>query len=341
MIAHAHQFDGQILKFPTLAERTGQVDPNSPLTLRSYYESCLLPELSEQAPSSLKEDRTALNHWERLTDNPDIRTIGDEQLRAVRDQMIEAGYADATINKTWRELRAMLAAANDDGFIDSTPYLKQRQKGRRVRCRLVQEQPKRQREIVTEAELERLWIACKHATYPKGGQFPAPLLWRSLLVVMWTYGARTLDVLKHLEWDEILWTQKLFRLHAHKTRKIQGLPITPAVEKHLRQIKGHANRVFPGFNSPGCFLHKTGKWKRGFYTTWKNEICRNAGIEIPIQLKHFRERVVTHYNEIEPGLGAWIAGHFVPGVTAQNYDLPTKRIRDVIESAPVPACFID
>lgn len=323
-----------ILKFPSLLEREGTPLPST-ITLRTYYTSILLPDLAGQADTSLKEDRTALNHWELHTPNQDIRDIGKEDLYAFRDGMLTAGLKPPSVNKYWREVKAMLEAAREDEIILRVPAI-----GRRQKCRLVDEGPKRQREPLTEAELERLWKACSKATYPRHKQFPAPKLWRVALVLWWTYGQRTMDVLKRLRWDSIWWSEKVIRFEAQKTGKLQGLPLTPIVEQHLRSIKGHAERMFPGFNRAGCYLRAKQKWEPGYYATWRREICGQAGLA-ELNIKHFRERAVTFYNGIEPGLGGWIAGHYMPGVTAQNYDLPTRRIREAICSAPVPACFAE
>lgn len=334
-----------ILKFPSLAERTGAVAPGTSVTLRMYYESVLLPDLRDEqfglASRSLKEDRIAINHWERCTGNPDLLSVEPEHIELLRDRMLQAGAAAPTINKTWRELKSMFSAAVEDGFCHQVPLPRQRRQGRRMRSRLVKEHPKRQREIITEEELTRLWRACRHATYPRGRQFPAPLLWRVALVLFWTYGARTTDFLQRLKWEDVRFGDRLLLFTARKTTKLQGLPLTPIVEKHLRSIKGHAERVFPGFNSPGCYLRARRKWKRGYNATWRGEIQAAAGLLQQVTIKNFRERVVTRYNAIHAGLGSWIAGHYMPGVTAQNYDLPTDQIRDLICSAPVPACFAE
>jgi integrase len=336
MISLPQSYAANIIKFPSPVQRdNGPLVDVDRITLRDYYASVLKPELVEnQSKNSLKEDETAMRHWERHTANPDIRDATKEDLIAFRDGMAAAGLAGPTQNKYWRELRAILQAAQDDEIISRVPAI-----GRRMKCRLVDVGPKRQREPLTEAELERLWRACTKATYPRGGQFPAPLLWRVAIVLWWTYGQRTMDVLRWLDWRCVWWSPRVIRFEAMKTGKLQGLPLTPIVEQHLRSIKGHSERMFPGFNTPGCFLKKTGTWKRGYYATWNNEICRAAGLDIDI--KHFRERAVTFYNGLEPGLGGWIAGHYMPGVTAQNYDLPTLRIRDAMNSAQVPDCFFE
>lgn len=334
MIANSTSFRSEpsVLKFPSLLEQ--EIEQAGRITVRSYYESVLLPELAHQAKTSLKEDATAMKHWENLTGNPDIRELEKTHLFAFRDGMLSEEKSPATINKNWREIKAILEAAKEDDLINRVPQI-----ARRMKCRLMEEPSKNQREPLTESELTRLWRACKYATYPSGGQFPAPMLWRTAIAMWWTYGQRTRDLLD-MDHKQVWWTQLLIRFEAQKTGKLQGLPIAPIIAQHLRSLKGHSSRIFPGFTTAG-FLDENGLIaKRGYYATWNAEICRNARLE-GLQIKHLRERAVTYYNGIEPGLGAWIAGHSVPGVTAQNYDLPTKRIRDAVCSAPVPKCFYE
>jgi len=79
------------------------------LSLREYYEKCILPEIEhEQSASSLQQDRVALNHWERLTGDLSISKINREQVVAYRDGLVARGLAPATVNKCWRELRSIL-----------------------------------------------------------------------------------------------------------------------------------------------------------------------------------------------------------------------------------------
>ncbi|MFQ5734804.1 MAG: tyrosine-type recombinase/integrase [Planctomycetaceae bacterium] len=320
----------QILPFqPTEA---GGPDPGELITLRHYYDGWIYPEIVDvQSANSLKEDRTALNHWEHLTDNPDIRSVGRDDLRKFRDALNAAGLRPATINKTWRELRTMFAEAADQRFISAVPRI-----AKGMKCSLVREPAKIQRESVTFAEIESLWRGCAQATYPAHEEFPAPKLWRVAIVLFTVYGARTLDIFQRLNWDNIRFGDRLIRFEAMKTRKLQGLPLTDLVIKHLRSIRGRSQRLFRGFNSRGNRLK--GTIKRGYYTTWNWEIGA-AAIDPPIWLKNLRESMLTRYNGIEPGLGNWIAAHHVPGVSAQHYDLPTQRIRDAIEASPVPDCF--
>lgn len=332
-----------ILRFPSRAERDGTLNPGDSLTLGEYYRQRLLPELIDLSRRSLESDRLAIRKWEKWTSDPPLSVgteVLEENLCRFRAGLIESGAAPASINKHWREIKAIFDAAVADGYCRCTPLIHERRRGRVRRSRLVFEPRKRQRELITEAELTRLWSACSAATYPRGGQFSAPRLWRVALVLFWTYGARTGDFLRNLRWEHVRFGDQLLLFSAQKTSKLQGLPLTPTVMAHLRSIQGPSDsRVFPGFNSPGCHLRSPDRWKPGYYATWRGEICEQAALLVPIQLKHFRERVVTRYNAMHPGLGSWIAGHFVPGVSAQHYDLPTDQIREVIYSAPVPECF--
>lgn len=358
-----HAFDAeQLRKLFEMMQRIGfdralealQSEPaarSEKITVRSFY-GVLLPDYERtHAPGTLKEYRNALNHWERLTTDPDLRDIGVAHLVLFRDGLVAEGLRPASVNKVWRHVRAILQQASDDGIIRKVPMI-----ARRSSLRLMDAAPKMQRECITEDELSLLWRECRRATYPQTC-VPAPKLWRVALVLFWFYGVRTRDLFD-LRWENVLWNDRLVRFKAHKTRKVQGLPLNAVVIEHLQSLRkmcsGYLREphcpVLPGFNSTGTLARnhrrngvrtprKRPYLKRGYYATWNYEIHRHAAIEPAIKLKNFRESMVTRYNGIEPGLGGWIAGHFVPGVSAQSYDLPTERIRTAIESAPVPKCF--
>lgn len=333
-----------ILKFPTLVTGAGD-DPLAvgPITLRRFYEVAALPtllrlvELREMSARSLAEDRVAVRQWERCTEDVDIREIDSRQVELLQRGLVQQDLSAATVNKIWRELRGILALAVQQGYLREIPSLDWQRRSTRGRSRLVRQEPKRQREPITVEEFARYFEATKFATYPARGQFPAPELWKAALCVFWAYGPRTLDVFRRRHADVTGQHGGLFSFEAMKTSKLQGLPLLDYVRRAVLRVRGHAERIFPGFNSPGALVN--GKWKAGYYATWRSEICAGAGSQC--LLKHFRERVVTYYNGLEPGLGAWIAGHSVPGVTAQYYDLPTERIRRAMEAAPVPECILN
>lgn len=342
-----------VIKFPALLERESLDSPAEPLTLRTYYEGVLLPDLiadiEEQdddalSQRSLSEDRCAINNWERYTENRTLEELSEVDLKKLKNGMLRNGKAVNTVAKTWRELAAIFRYAVDDGFLKEVPQLK-RKSGRKKRKKgIVTVQKTRQREILTLEEVASLWEQSQRATYPATtpSELPASKLWRVALVLFFTYGQRTLDVFT-LKWEDVRFGDRTILFKAMKTGKLQGLPMTELVERHLRSIEPHCtgSEVFQGFRTAGNYNRKTKRWKAGYYTTWRREITRHATLKAPVQLKNFRQRVVNEYNSEHDGikLGSWIAGHSIPGVSAQNYELPTRKIREAIEAAPVPDCF--
>ncbi len=335
----------QIIRFQRQpdGQPDGQPDAAEPLTLRLYYERFILPELLEDGikPASLKEDRIALNHWERSTGDPDIRDATRDHTSRLRDSLRDRGLSPYTLKKTWCELRMMFGWALDEGVIERVPYVSRRRKSS-----LVDLPPKEQREPLADAEVARLFGECRCATYPRVRGLPAPLLWQAGVVLFYLYGIRTRDLFT-LRWEDVLFSERLIRFEAMKTSKLQGLPMTNVSEHWLRKLRGpsRCGQVFPGFKTRGHQYQSgpvKGRWKRGYYATWRSEICAAAGLD-DVWLKHFREAMVTRYNGLdrENGLGSWIAGHYVPGVSAQNYDLPSREIRALLESARYPHCFDD
>lgn len=313
--------------------------PGDRITLRLFYERCMLAEDADAlAARTLAEYRCALNRWEETTADPDIRDCSAEDLRALLHGLSRRGQSARTINKTWRHLRCIFNYSKRREVIRSVPSM-----GRHGNSRLVKEQPKQQREALIAAEVASLIECCRFATYPEHRETPTPKLWSVAIYLFWMYGARTFDVLRNLTWDCVRLQDRLLRFQALKTSKLQGLPLTDLGLSLLRSIRGHSERVFPGFHSKGSVLSRgkrAGTVKRGYYTTWNQEISGHADVLATVKMKHFRETAVTRWNGVRPNLGSWIAAHYMPGVTAQHYDHPTREIREAIEAFEVPPAIL-
>lgn len=313
--------------------------PGDRVTLRLFYERCMLPEDADTLSSrTLAEYRCALNRWEESTRDPDLRECTAEDLRSLVHGLAQRGQNPRTINKTWRHLRCIFNYSRRRELIRTLPSL-----GRHGNSRLVKESPKQQREALIDAEVASLIESCRFATYPHAREIPTPKLWSVAIYLFWMYGARTFDVLRNLTWDSVRFQDRLLRFQALKTSKLQGLPLTDLGLRLLRSIRGHSERVFPGFNTKGSVLshgQRAGTTKRGYYTTWNLEISGNASVLDVVKMKHFRETAVTRWNAVRPNLGSWIAAHYMPGVTAQHYDHPTREIREAIESFPLPSAIL-
>ncbi len=335
-----------LLKVPLMIQASPHVlklfTPTSPAQAGWHSRKCSLTALyaeeyrplivGEVSLRSLVEDETALKHWRKGTGDPDIRELERRHLEKFVAYLQGRGLAGPTINKIWRELKAMLRHAKDElRIIDTIPSL-----GFRRKSKLVRTGPKRQRETVTFDEMCLLWEACEAATYPVHPQ--CVKLWRAFLVLLYTYGPRSGDVVRLSAKENLMLNDRLISFEAMKVSKLQGLPLIDVVLDHLDPIRKRSDRLFSSFKTVG-HQREDGTWKRGWRTTWRKEILPAAGLK-GVTFKHLRESMVTRYNAADPGLGKWMAGHAQQGVTDTNYDFPTERIRRAIESAPVPPCFL-
>jgi integrase len=335
------------------------------ITLRQYYESVLLAEaIEELRPATLKEIRTALRHWESLTSDRPLRLVTGADLRSLRDGMLGRGLAPATVAKTHGHLVPLFRAARADGLISEIPSVGRLRRSILPKC--LRHQRSQQRQPVSAAELERLYAGCGYATYP--ARPDAGLIWRGLLYCWWMYGARTRDLFS-LRWSDVDVAAKLIRFRAMKTSKLQGLPLTAFGLQVLGRLRDRGGElVFPGLRKPGCWnTPRDGTpahWITGYYATWNREVCGTVGIVPgtgpdewvqsiasrpdsvpPIRIKTLRQTMVTQMNDLSTGgrqLGGWLAGHYQPGVTAQNYDMPDAAIREAVERRErelLPGCF--
>ncbi|TWT47070.1 Phage integrase family protein [Thalassoglobus neptunius] len=321
-----------------LRDRANDCGASSPESIRDVFEQRYEP-IADVVKNTLKEYRTALSHWDRIVGAVPVADVDGETIRMFRTELVADGTVRrTTANKYLRHLRRLFGVACRAGLISAVPTLSDLTDS----WGFSKAEPLPKRELLTVDDVTKLWRGCSSATYPSCGGWmpPTPLLWRVVLVLQWTYGQRTEDCLR-LRWDNVLWSDKRIRFRASKTGKLQGLPMTENVEAHLRSIyRQNSDRVFVGFNRPGGWSKKRQAWERGYYATWRSEIRDAAGLP-DVDLKNFRQRVVTEYNAAFDSikLGSWIAGHSVQGVSAQNYEQPTNAIREAINAAPVPACF--
>ena len=296
----------------------------------------LEPEYPTSMSSRSKvEHRTALKHWREATRNPEIGDVKRETILLLRDHLIGTGMSGATINKIWRTLRAFFRYAHDElKWIDTIPSVSYG-----MRSKLVESADPPQRELLSHLDIERMWSNCLQARWPV---VEPCLAWRTFLVMQWTYGMRTLDLVD-LQKNAVLRNSKLVRWAAHKTSKLQGLPLLLMAEWHLDrwlQVAPEGPRLFEGFTKPGHVDRKTGKTHRGYYTEWNQVI--SAGIEPRVLIKNLRQCMVTELNDTGNGddIGGWAAGHSPVGVTQRNYEQPTRRVRKAFEDRPVPPCFL-
>lgn len=312
------------------------------LTLVDVYQHFAPALQQEIQPSSLEQYRYALKHWQQMTGNPVIEHITKQTLQDFRERFTTSQLSLHTAAKTWRYIRRLgkLATKLPEYRSWSMPELTINSASI-----LFRPGPVWQRETISHEEIDLLWKRAAIATYPIQQATPQ---WRLALVLLWFYGPRTSDLLSLSE-SSILWRDNLIRFTARKTNKLQGLPLTETVSRHLREwltVKPAGPLLFPGFRERGWFKKSTGRWQVGWRTTWKTELAQVGSVKgepgsilTPITFKNFRQTMLTRLNDVTSGVGNWVAGHYQSGVSERHYDAPDARIREAFSKRTPPACF--
>lgn len=343
-----------------------------PLTLRQFYEGHLFPVRERRiSERTLDSDMEAISAWERFTDNTNLRSLDWSSpvairttLRYLRTQlqkyvrgMEQAGLAASTINKRLRHLRTMLRKAADPidhALLLHVPDLGTDFTGTSSGWKMP-ESRLAPRATITMEEMEALFKATDASNDSH--------LWKSIIVLLWSYGARTEDTFLRISWDLVDLNKWLMRFTANKTSKLQGVPLTPLTQAVLLSLKdrGHSGAVF-GVLKKGTWTKSSG-WKPGYYTSWSRDILPAGRFQVNrgpedfqaacnvvenvrpnLLFHHFRKTMVTELNIYSAQAGNWVAAHYMPGVSEQFYDTPTERIAKAVqarEDERLPQCWKD
>lgn len=334
-----------------------------------YYERLFEFRKANLSPRTIDSDVDALNAWQVHTDNPDLYSLnwstrqqGVESLRQLRQQLqkfvtsqLASGVSGVSINTRLRHIRSILRIAADPiehGLIDHVPDLGRAFTGTKSAWQ-IRAVRKKQRPTVTAEEMVRLFHATESADDPH--------LWKVIILLLWTWGARTEDTFFHLDWSLVDLQKNVMQFTANKTSKLQGVPLTPLIVRALQSIGTTEGPIF-GKLSKGNWTKKVG-WKRGYYTTWSRDIlpagrfavckgppehkalCAKAEDVRPnLMFHHLRKTMVTELNIYSAQAGNWVAAHYMGGVSEMFYDMPTERIAKAVrdrEHDRLPAEFHD
>ncbi len=323
------------------------------------------------ASRTIDSDLDAISAWMQYSDNIDLlslrwnnKTQKVESLRTlraqlqlfVRNQLNRGGISKVSINTRLRHIRAMFRTAADPiehGLIDAVPDLGRQFTGTKSSWQLKETRLK-QRHTITAEEMTRLFHATEAADDPH--------LWKVILLILWSYGARTEDTFFRLEWSLVDLSKMVMQFTANKTSKLQGVPLTPLIVRALLSLQSGESQAGPLFGRipKGNWCKREG-WKKGYYTTWSRDILpagRFAVRKGPPEHKaasltpddvlpnvifnHFRKTMVTELNCYSAQAGNWVAAHYMSGVSEVYYDMPTERITTAVfqrEADRLPECF--
>lgn len=328
------------------------------IRLREAFEVFLLPKITRTcSPSHITQHRTAINHWERLTNNPPVMAIDDQQLQEFSDALMawhkEHGYRGHTnTRKNLNYLRFILRACCRRG----TTNKRGQPGGKHLIDDLPIAQPPEEdvakKRVADIAELSAAYDACEVAQWPRSRRRTlwdgAVELWRLVLVLDYNFGPRTEELLK-LRWENIHWDSpcpapEISRLNWRygwlvytppKTRKHKPqalhLPLTECARLHLDAVRPGLNPTGPIFGFP--------KNKRSLYGTLE-AIWSEAGVETPYSFQEIRKTCSTGWNDLWPDLGEHVTGHAPRGVNAKHYDAELRRLCQHAPRLPQPEAML-
>lgn len=345
--------------------------PQPPLTLSRFYFERLFDTRKENlSPRTIDSDKLALRNWDRRTNNIDLHSLAwhtQEQtvaslrsLRAELQRLVASMRSDSicstSINTTLRTIRTILRIASDPidhALIGRVPDLGKQFTGTASAWQL-RETRATQRKSISAVEMESLF----HATEATDD----PHLWKCILAILWTYGARTEDTFFKLDWSLVNLAERLMQFTANKTSKLQGVPLTPLMVAVLASLCPRESGPIFGNISRGSWCQSDG-WKPGYYTVWSRDILPAGGFIVKrgpkthkeqcaaatdarpnLLFHHFRKTMVTELNVYSGQAGNWVAAHYMSGVSEKYYDMPSERIAKAVadrEHDRMPQCFKD
>ncbi len=259
----------QLRLFSVDDEPLSTKDQQRQMTLLEAYKStiCLGSRAKKRARGTLKDYWTALSHWSRLmeSDGPlGIGEINDEMLDDFGDLLQLEEKSNRTINKVCGHVEAILKTCG--------PRTGRNRRGLEILERFVfaekrEEETMIRRRLVPKNDMSRIYEACRIASWPDHPTLPAPLVWRTALVLFWNVGLRRNDCrqmkLSSVHWEvpcpipelrsienEHGWLEFLPAKTMRRKPQPVVIPLNETMRHHLKWMTGKRQRLltFPDWN---------------------------------------------------------------------------------------------
>lgn len=342
-------------------------------TLWDVWEELLLPDLRrrDRSPETIGEYRTALRQLDEWLlregaqygmANPVLRDVSRATLEQFRGWLVSRPLSPRTANKRIAALQRIMQTAAEreecpyDGAV-RVPRLEAGGGGSKLYLR--------------SEQVERLYRAAQVCAWPRADRRGRPLdpvaQWRAAIVLWWTYGPRTQELVRYeRRMRAICWGN----LHpagespaddgqavcehgwlAYVPQKQQRLkpgplvlPLSALAAAHLRAIRPPAIRP----EQPVCdWPMASGR----LYEQWER-LTEAAGVRPKpdpatgqarrFHLKHFRKSCETHYaTHYGEDLARAIVGHAPRDVALRHYIHLEQRILRAVLESPAPAAFAE
>lgn len=305
------------------------------VSLRGYYDHFMAEARrlksgrGKMSANTLQKDRQALNRWERYTLPDDwpkrgpkweglVIGVADEE--DLEDFFIRArgGLAVNTVKSTWNHLRVIFNHAWHNGVLSKhlTPEALETEKG------VVN--------VYSDDQLERAYRA-----------FSDRVDLQVAFVIAVCCGPRTEDVFG-LRWDGINLDGRdgpMLEFTARKTRKEQAIPLSEAVVRQIARLPRVGEYLFDGLTEPGNVHPERSRASRERNADIRSRLAA-VGINFAKPFQAARATCNERLESHKQGVGQFVLGHALT-LNSRSYRKPDKMVRDAIESAPLPPCFLN
>ena len=334
------------------------------MSLREFFQQHYATNyLLDAKPLTHTAYREALDHWERVTHDPQLSEIDSQTLAgfkaALRDPVNfgkkKAGrkstqmtlfetspqpagsngngksvrpLARATVNKHLRHINAILGKAGPPGpgNRDALGILDRVPWTKPVR------EYRRLPRNVQDTTLTAIYQGTATARFPVIEGVKPEHWWKALIMTALTVGFRR-EGLWALRWDDVDWQESTLALPAEgdKCNADRRKPVMGLVLKHLLRIRNGCELVFP-------WPHST----RTFYRQW-HKIQDAGGIreEEHITLHDLKRACGTRFAKVASVWAVQKRLDHASLATSQHYVNATDEERDAVERMPIPVVLLE
>jgi integrase len=271
-------------------------------------------------------------------------------------------FAKSTINGELGSIRQILCAAESHALLrEGRPRIAKLPAGAATKF------------YISRDQMNVLWEACDHATWPRLPGLPSGDWWRCALTLLWLYGFRTQELLafqtgkSKLDWscihlqaetpnpagqaqNALGWLTYVPQKQKWAKPEPLYLPLTVHSRAAVDWLATAARAQCEGQLPPTRPLFPWSKAHKALYGQWE-AIQRRAKIQTkagtPYELKHLRKSAATYLEAHWPGLGEAVVGWADRGnqtsqpsqVMKVHYQVDEIVMVDRLATYPVPECF--
>jgi integrase len=367
---------------PLLRLHAPAVTDPARITIRYAFEEYLVPELTSVEDSTRADYQRFINYWEdferfastsaqfthpaqgqpkqdpRIAQPWVLTEISSRVVSAFSQYLLSQELGPSTVNKAVNAVKRVIELAGQEGHEVNAI---------KVKALKVKAAPKH---YLDDLQIQQLWSAANGAQWPSqvgkrratGSGMPPSTFWRSVLIMLRTYGMRVQDLVAYesrkspILWGDVTlsprtpnpegkcdWELGWLHYTASKTGHEYYLPLTRHARAAIDRLAHYAQAACGG-ELPADRPILPCPTGHGLNNTWKilqatARVTKPTGE--PYQLEDFRKTCATYLDEHCPELAYHVCGwvHGGSKVAHKHYINSERKLVASLPSAPMPGCF--